>query len=113
MTDRELLELAAKAARLHHCGWDEEDQAIGAWFDDPRDKYEGGAWGDWNPLSDDAQALRLAVQLQLCLLPCDGAAVVETPRDYPDVSEPCTAETRLVAMRRAIVRAAAEIGVTL
>ena len=51
-TDRELLELAAKAAGLNY------SFEYGCYFDD---EYEQGC--DWNPLDDDGDALRLAVKL--------------------------------------------------
>ena len=55
MTDKEMLELAAKAAGVEY-GW----QHI---FDD----YEGSTsekW-DWNPLTCDGDAFRLAMKLNL------------------------------------------------
>jgi hypothetical protein len=52
MTDRELLERAAKAAGIDViCGHDE----LGL--------YPGGMVGPWNPLTDDGDAFRLAVKL--------------------------------------------------
>lgn len=94
--DRELLELAAKAA-----GYEiEEWNACGfAWTK----KQE---W--WNPLTDDGDALRLAVKLAAkishttdsVLVSIDG--IVRSVRSY--YGDPCA------ATRRAIVRAAAEIG---
>ena len=51
-TDRELLELAAKAA-----GWNISETPFGQWRRD--EKY----W--WDPLTDDGDALRLAVKLRL------------------------------------------------
>lgn len=55
MNDRELLELAAKAAR-YECRWTP---------DDPfhlRAMQIAPNWQTWNPLDDDGDALRLAVQ---------------------------------------------------
>lgn len=115
MTDRELLELAAKAA-----GYIVESM-----------RSNGGAWchpvgelpdedGDhpglfaWNPLTDDGDALRLAVRLNLkhVFHPALNQAIVrpyyasdlewvENVEKHPDP---------YAATRRAIVRAAAEIG---
>ena len=51
MTDRELLELAAKAAGIKTSLHKETDSL---WIDGPR---------VWNPLTDDGDALRLAVKL--------------------------------------------------
>lgn len=93
--DRELLELAAKAA-----GYEiEEWNACGfAWTKEQE-------W--WNPLTDDGDALRLAVKLGLSIrvdrrsgfswIKGFGGAV---PHDVDPYA----------ATRRAIVRAAAEIG---
>jgi hypothetical protein len=92
MTDREMLELAAKAAGLT------------PWY------VLRGKPG-WNPLEDDGDALRLAVKLRV-LVDCEGyedvAAVVEGGSGA-HVVEPF-GDDRCAATRRAIVRAAAEIG---
>ena len=60
MNDRELLELAAKAAgmRLHVWG------TKGAENFADLDAHQGGRW---NPLSDDGDALRLAVKLHISI----------------------------------------------
>jgi hypothetical protein len=55
MKDRELLELAAKA-----CGW------VGV-PDKWRNICSSGRNTEWNPLTDDGDALRLAVKLGLAL----------------------------------------------
>jgi hypothetical protein len=89
MTDRELIELAAKAASVEY-GW----QHI---YDD----YEGSTaekW-DWNPLTDDGDALRLAVKLGLVgRMSYNGADYLKAEHDS------------YRAQRIAFVRAAAEIG---
>lgn len=96
MTDRELLELAAKAhsglVYLPELGWIHEDP-----------HGVRGSW--WNPLADDGDALRLAVKLELDVM----CASVQSIEDGVAVAieagtNPCA------ATRRAIVRAAAEIG---
>ena len=84
MTDRELLDAAAKAAGIELTG---SDRA--AWVN-------GSSYG-WNPLTDDGDALRLAVKLRL-----DVAWYERNPLEL-DVDP-------YAATRRAIVRAAAEIG---
>ena len=104
MTDRELLELAAKAAGIVG-SYDDKLQTL--WFDAPH--KELGRHITWNPLTDDGDALRLAVMLGIDLKfpgPIVQAAsaamshaVTEDAKD-----DPCA------ATRRAIVRAAAEIG---
>lgn len=94
MDDRELLELAAKAG-----GYDYKPQngAI----------VVGGIPANWNPLTDDGDALRLAVKLRMDLNINDE----ECDAFHPDgcVSEVGGYDTESV-VRRAIVRAAAEIG---
>jgi hypothetical protein len=114
MTDEELLELAAKA-----CQWTLE-------YDD-NERLSWIIWSDnnvpiyrWNPLTDDGDALRLAVKLGVLL----GLETIHEPSGYvriaadwdkdtgwprvsfeqPHKGDPCA------ATRRAIVMAAAEIG---
>ncbi len=112
-SDHELLELAAKAAGIEaqysdNCG----DFSIGK-------PYSRGEVR-WNPLTFDGDALRLAIGLGLDVdvhrqEPTGGVAVVEVRGYVPRrllVTEPATdnGETLLAATRRAITRAAAEIG---
>lgn len=52
-TDQELIELAAKAAKLPECGW------MGPAFMYVKDN----TFTDWNPLTDDGDALRLLAAL--------------------------------------------------
>ena len=101
MSDRELLELAAKAAGMEYTDlqWNEYDE-----------KYV-----TWNPLYDDADALRLAVKLMLHIGVNPGNKVfcLPTYSDKPTVHESCELrgiQDPYAATRRAIVRAAAEIG---
>jgi len=112
MTDRELLELAAKAAGYGDV-WS-LDEHPDVTYIGPR--YDGGTvrYRVWNPLTDDGDALRLAVKLRdLTIDIGPDCAVVEWHRS--DASGKRTA-TELhgpdpyAATRRAIVRAAAEIG---
>ena len=94
--DRELLELAAKAAGIGG-GYHDATTGIGI-------HWERGVW---NPLTDDGDALRLAVKLGLVFDSTNNKTfcgttqydVVEQHNDNP-----------YAATRRAIVRAAAEIG---
>lgn len=98
MTDRELLELAAKAAGYEyakHGGYIVVD----------------GIPGNWNPLTNDGDALRLAVRLKI--------DVAHTNIHAPQVHALADAKVQVweeikddpdAATRRAIVRAAAEIG---
>ena len=100
MNDKELLELAAKAAGgivyVEEIGWIHEDA------DGNR-----GAW--WKPLTDDGDALRLAVKLGLTIrvsIPLDGV-MVDT---HTEAAEEQLGNDPYAATRRAIVRCAAEIG---
>lgn len=100
MTDRELLKLAAVSAGIEHV----TPMMI--------------EWGKWNPLTDDGDALRLAVALRMDIriktLP--HVVYVEVFNGTaPSVIEPIAdirkqALDEFAATRRAIVRAAAEIG---
>ena len=108
-TDRELLELAARAAGI----------VINAKRQAARDEAgfsDIGLWttttANWNPLTDDGDALRLAASLRLQINPgkhIGDGCTVETQRSG---IAGCTAFYEDVAkqMRQAIVRAAAEIG---
>jgi hypothetical protein len=92
MTDRELLEAAAKA----------EGHAY-PWVLPAR-----GGERPWNPLTDDGDALRLAVKLKMTVDITDeasGAGAI----GLKWCSEPYK-DDPYAATRRAIVRAAAEIG---
>ena len=89
MTDKELLELAAKSAGIEGT-WVGSFQCL--------EMYEpDGCIAHWNPLTDDGDALRLAVKLKLL----DEHDVMYGQWNGEDPYE---------AQRRAIVRAAAEIG---
>lgn len=95
--DRELLELAAKAAGYDYITETEGD--VFAWKS--RDCIE------WNPLTNDGDALRLAVKLRMDLMfysTTKGAFVKGKQHAEEEDNDP------YAAARRAIVRAAAEIG---
>jgi hypothetical protein len=103
MTDRELLEKAAKAAGFETAefqNWPGMDVRYG---------FTEAIWNGeqyWNPLTEDGDALRLAVKLNL---------IVEIGADFiyafrTDVgSEEHATSDPYAATRRAIVRAAAAI----
>jgi len=100
MSDRELLELAAKAAG-HGDVWS-LDEHPDVTYIGPR--YDGGTvrYRVWNPLTDDGDALRLAVKLRMTRI--GEVWVIERT----SISEwECDPQA---ATRRAITRAAAEIG---
>lgn len=104
MRDRELLELAAKAVGSQYK--DDYREAFGLYcVAVGSDGYEG--WRYWNPLIDDGDALRLAVNLRLIIRCYEGSIMVDgggISTEEHDLS------CRCAATRRAIVRAAAEIG---
>lgn len=104
MTDRELLEFAAKAAGIT-LEWDGNPDDWMPMY------YEGKTYHQWNPLEDDGDALRLAVKLGI---------VVEYRREVPacfayhyalnlEVVQRNDKIDGYAATRRAIVLAVAEI----
>ena len=105
MTDRELLELAAKAVGIVHEGFD-EDEGRDVWWLPDLSRYDS-----WNPLDDDGDALRLAVKLRMEVDAWGaGASAVVKANGRAMVTEPHYGDDPDRATRRAIVRAAAEIG---
>ena len=98
MTDRELLELAAKAA------------GIGQHLLTP-DARAADGFREWNPLTDDGDALRLAVQSRLGInLTYEDVAIVGQEHTQAQFCLEQNGDDPFAATRRAIVRAAAEIG---
>jgi len=102
MTDRELLELAAKAA-----GYVVDSDFYRL---DVRDN--SGAPIRWNPLEDDGDALRLAMALGIDIVWCSSGRVITIASAGDRVFElvESSREDREENTRRAITRAAAEIG---
>lgn len=111
MTDRELLELAAKAAGVPIVF--NQFMRYPALFTGA--EKDGDPVIPWNPLEDDGDALRLAVRLRLQVQPRNKTvaaiqyAHVEAPPMALEFYELYDGD-ELAATRRAIVRAAAEIG---
>ena len=108
MTNKELLTLAAKAA-----GYIPAGESKDGFFLVSRDG--NSTYGVWDPLDNDAQALRLAVKLKIELEFYDGFEEVfatENTLEAISQTEPY-GDDPYAATRRAIVRAAAEIGRTL
>jgi hypothetical protein len=110
MTDHELLELAAKAAGYDfNRVWHDEQSGILVW--EPPIIYESR---DWNPLTDDCDALRLAVKLAIDIeWRPDGRIAAyrhANANGYCFTAFESSREDRAAAARRAITRAAAEIG---
>lgn len=96
MTDREMLGFAAKAY-VDKC-----------WHDDAA--YMQAFLTKWNPLTDDGDALRLAVALEMHIALFGGAMesrVLADGDDWEVEGWECGKEE---ATRRAITRAAAQIG---
>ena len=105
MTDRELLELAAKAAGI---------ELVWRNFSNVPNLFKGLSSDEiWNPLADDGDALRLAVGLGIRIRPMPGFGddCVLCSADHKNAwaQEPFASDP-YAATRRAIVRAAAEIG---
>lgn len=102
MNDRELLEAAAKVAGAE-------------WYGDLHIKHSDGEWRIWSPLTDDGDALRLAGKLHLEVSffnAREGGEFVEVAPNgsMHGVCEQVSDEgKRIAAIRRAIVRAAAEL----
>ena len=116
MTDRELLELAAKAAGIE-VEWREWTTGRIAEFQTIKYTKHEGFWGNgvcWNPLTDDGQALRLAVKLRIDLVVAEdhiAAANYDFDKEKFLFASKCEGyrPCPYAATRRAIVRAAAEI----
>jgi len=110
MSDKELLELAAKAAGYEDIDFECEVKYYAKGYDE-----NGAVIAWWNPLTDDGDALRLAVKLEL-LIDAIGisAGVRYSSENGYDVWLYEKHENHnndpYAATRRAIVRAAAEIG---
>lgn len=111
-TDRELLELAAKAAGKELLGWDYQE-LFGGFICAP----EHLPPMFWSPLTNDGDALHLAVKLHLRIDISDMHRDTEVSwhQEYGRKCAPGSiiekwAEDKNAATRRAIVRAAAVIG---
>lgn len=109
-TDRELLELAAKAAGIKCRWWKVKEWSPttyasgsmhGRMLSGTSDIFGAHHTKPWNPLSDDGDALRLAVKLNLLYGKVFARNVADNHEDGDDI---------YAATRRAIVRAAAAIG---
>lgn len=119
MTDREMLELAAKAAEWQLCGYswigqnedDDECEILESAFVKTHPEQELAT--KWNPLTDDGDALRLAVSLGFIV-------DIDTEEHYTEIEFTSNYEDKSAseghgfdateATRRAITIAAAKIG---
>lgn len=104
MSYRELLELAARAAGIEGI-WSERGRCI-------LPLQGSGMTGQWRPMEDDGDALRLAAQLQFDLSLGHRGATVRGfgGRILAEVLCHPVSGANLECARHAIVRAAAEIG---
>ena len=117
MTDRELLELAAKAAGISGSWFEDCNHMIREFVFDRMFGIKTKA-GLWNPLTDDGDALRLAVELRIDVNHDEVgmksfvyARTVFNDETHIGLSEIFDDESeRLDRTRRAITRAAAQIG---
>lgn len=89
MTDRELLELAARAANIGDYYWNKNTKSLYI-------RVPGQNNPAWNPLTNDGDAFRLCIDLKIT-----AQQFVDHYTSGPDPYE---------AARRAIVQAAADIG---
>lgn len=104
MTDRELLELAAKTAGLNfRFSYDRPVVSKSSVKDEAN--YEVAAWENWNPLTDEGDRYRLLKALKMGI-DFDAQSVIYTLDGY--VCEESFREDGDDA--RAVLRAAAEIG---
>ena len=114
MTDKELLELAAKAAGLTDLIYCPAWKCMAEFDIDKQGGYF--KWDTyWNPLKDDSDALLLVVSLDLDIehgVTSAGGWVVmvSCEEKFSGWFEEVVGQDPLAATRRAIVRAAAEIG---
>lgn len=107
-TDRELLELAAKAVGIE-LKWGVEAAGEYPYYTLPRTGLYLVHYA-WNPLLDDGDALRLAVKLQIQITPrTDGKSEAAHTAYFIEQNN----GDPYAATRRAIVRAAAQIGRTM
>jgi hypothetical protein len=118
VSDRELLELAAKAAGI-------KCDSEGPYVERPvmQSEFGKGNWIEnirfnWNPIISDAEAFRLMVALGMdAMFSPEDVEVIATQHADGDFVSPWAVESwtlkpqdTYAATRRAIVRAAAEIG---
>ena len=105
MTDIELIELAAKAAGIQGRVIEGVDE-FNFWLK-KLDRFSGQTWA---PLTDDGDALRLAVKLGIDVKHYDYYVVAWFDRGYTETGKIPYGGDPYAATRRAIVRSAAEIG---
>lgn len=102
MTDKELLELAAKAAAING-EWMQDDGGLPYLHN-----WENGCVFD--PLNSNGDALRLAVKLEMVVDTMERVIVGSAPSVCVEIDFDEQSTNPESAVRRAIVRAAAEVG---
>jgi hypothetical protein len=118
MSNRELLELAAKAAGMADATFANDSRDYGGPCMWSQTLFDEHGTGYWNPLTDDGDAFRLAAACGIAVTPYP---VYEWPKHSVIASRKSLEDSRsevverygndpLAATRRAITRAAAEIG---
>jgi hypothetical protein len=121
MDDRKLLELAARAAGVEWLGFEDEyyfhEQTDYDWKHEDHGRIgviissKPCEQNIWNPLTDDGDALRLAVKLGIALDRTSNRCWTWVNGwSYPGALEEFYKDDPYAATRRAIVRAAAAIG---
>lgn len=110
MTDRELLELAAKAAGMRLHWTDDEPPRCHEVFPPPFTLTRPTDGPLWEPLTDDGDALALAVRLRMNVdMWMPGRAEACVLRDDRRISGEARGDDLCAAARRAIVLCAAAI----
>lgn len=113
MTDREMLELAAKAYWADEIDdvvsikWIDSDGCIEFTHGDNQDHNGHDVGVLWNPLTDDGDALRLAVRLHMRVSVTSESCRAET---LPCLGVRVNDSDENLATRRAVVMAAAAVG---
>jgi hypothetical protein len=111
MNDRELLEAAAKAAGIDiKCFVDKVTDCDSPHYGIFAIQL-GSTWNTWNPLEDDGDALRLAVRLNLRIRTNFNVSHADCFGDDRNIFTQYIEDDPLAATRRAIVCAAADVGV--
>jgi hypothetical protein len=107
MDDKSLLEMAAKAAGM--TGWKFTGTSMAKMLDPSNPETTGSVGRNWSPLTDDGDALRLAVRLGMGIDVLHGSGISLAyvhGKTQARVTHGGDADS---ATRRAIVRAAAKI----
>jgi hypothetical protein len=82
MTEREMLEWAAKAAGLKHMRW-AGPNGLSQMLDPTRPESTGSIGGYWNPLTDDGDCARLEAACGINVAWCEIHVVASNSRAHP------------------------------